>query len=146
MPIQTGVINKKQNNLREGILNMPTQKRSDNQLSLKVEAVQALKFTNRLHSTLDIEELFATYSKGTRASVPFDNLSYSHPNNIYSYKEGNRQRHSCQYRLLMGGQNLGELVFTRSRKFSEAETINLEYSLTSLLNPLHNSRSITRQK
>ena len=87
MPIQTGVINKKQNNLREGILTMPTQKKSDNQLSLKVEAVRALEFANRLHSTLDIDELFATYSKGTKTSVPFDNLSYRHPEKIYSFNE-----------------------------------------------------------
>ena len=139
MPIQTGVINKKQNSLREGILTMPTHNKVDNQFSLKVEAVRALEFANRLHSTLDIDELFAMYSKGTRASVPFDHLAYTHPDDIYSFKEGTRKRHSCQYRLLMGGQNLGELVFTRSQKFSEAETMSLEYSLSSLLNPLHNS-------
>jgi len=138
MSIQTGVITKNTNSLREGIYTMPTQHKIDKQFSLKVEAVRALELSNRLHSTLNLEELMNMYAQETQTFVPFDNINYTHPDNIFSFSQGDKKRHSCQYRLLIGGKNLGELEFTRSKRFTDEETINLEYTLSSLLNPLHN--------
>jgi len=138
MSIQTGVITKNTHRLREGINSMPTRQKADKQFSLKVEAVRALELSNRLHSTLNLEELLKMYAQETQTFVSYDHVEYSHPDKVFAYSQGKRKRHSCQYRLLIGGQNLGELEFTRSQKFTEAETISLEYSISCLLNPLHN--------
>ena len=138
MPLQTGVNTINSGILREGVKTMATHIKHDNPFSLKVEAVRALELSNRLHSTLDLDELFSIYHKETRVHVNYDSIRYTHPENVYSCSYGEKKRHTCQYRLLIGGQNLGELEFSRSRKFSESETITLEYTLSSLLNPLHN--------
>ena len=139
MSIQPGVITKNIHRLREGINTMPTHHKSDKQFSLKVETVRALELSNRLHSTLNLEELLGMYAEEAQTFVPFDHVKYSNPDNIFAFSHGSKKRHSCQYRLLIGGQNLGELEFTRSRKFTEAETISLEYTISCLLNPLHNA-------
>ncbi len=124
--------------LTKGVKTMGTHIKADKAFSLKVEAVRALELSNRLHSTLNLDELFAIFQQETRTYIDYDSISYSHPEDIYTYNFGQKKHHSCQYRLLIGGQNLGELVFSRRRKFSESETITLEYTLSSLLNPLHN--------
>jgi len=138
MALQSGVITDI-NKQPQDINTMPIHKKADIHHSLKNDAIRTLELTNRLHSTLDLDKLFEIYNHECRLKVPFDSLNYSHPTDSYMYESGNRKRHSCQYRLLMGGQNLGEIEFTRSKKFMEPETIKLEYMLSSLLNPLHNS-------
>jgi len=139
MALQTGVITK-QTEQQQDILNtMQTNKKVEIQHSLKNKTIRSLELSNRLHSTLDLDKLFEIYSIEAKRNVVFDSIGYSHPSDTYSFKNGSRKRHSCQYRLLMGGQNLGEIEFTRSKKFTEPETVKIEYLLSSLLNPLHNS-------
>ena len=52
---------------------------------------------------------------------------------------GKKSKNTSNYRLLVAGQNLGELAFTRGRKFSEKDSMQLEYLITSLLSPLRNA-------
>lgn len=139
MALQSGVITKDTRQLQDDSRKMPIHKKADIHHSLKAEAVSALELSNQLHSTLDIGKIFEIYEEQTLKHVPFDSIKYSHPEDSFCYSNGKTKRHSCQYRLLMGGNNLGEIEFTRSRKFTEPETIKLEYMLSSLLNPLHNS-------
>ncbi len=139
MPLQTGINTNNSNKHQEGVKTMSTHNKIDKAFSLKIEAVRALELSNRLHSTLDLDELFAIFHQETQAHVAYDSISYSHPENSFSYNAGQKKHHTCQYRLLIGGQNLGELEFSRARKFSESETISFEYTLSSLLSPLHNA-------
>ena len=117
---------------------MAIHKTADIQHSLKSEAVRALELTNQLHSTLELEKLFEIFTHEIAQHVAYDGLKYTHPEELFSTKIGNQKRHKCQYRLLMGGQNLGEIEFSRSKKFDDSDTIKLEYLLSSLLSPLHN--------
>jgi len=139
MALHSGVVSASNMQHSGNINNMPIHKKTEVHHSLKNEAISALELSNRLHSTLDLEKLLDIYCNESSKKVSFDNLSYKHPTEPFSYESGNRKRHSCQYRLLMGGQNLGEIEFTRSSKFTDDDTIQLEYLLSTLLNPLHNS-------
>ena len=138
MSLLTGFNTSDTNKQQESVKTMATHTKADKEFSLKVEAVRALELSNRLHSTLDLDELFSIYQQETQRHVTYDSISYSHPEDLYAFEHGQKKRHTCKYRLLIGGQNLGELEFTRAKRFSEAETITMEYTLSSLLNPLHN--------
>lgn len=139
MALQSGVIFGQPEQQQDILNTMQTHKKSEIQETLKNKTIRSLELSNRLHSTLDLDKLFEIYNQESKTNVLFDSMSYSHPSDAFTFKTGNRKRHSCQYRLLMGGQNLGEVEFTRSKKFTEPETIKIEYLLSSLLNPLHNS-------
>ena len=104
-----------------------------------IDALQSLELSNRLHSSLDINKLLETYVTETNRIIPIDGLHFHNDDLNFQYKKGRMSRHSCNYRLLMGGQNLGEIHFFRGKRFAEEETVRLEYMLSSLLNPLHNS-------
>lgn len=132
------------------ITNNPQQEKSDKNPMLATtdvantqradkQALQVLELSNRLHSSLDIDKLFETYAGEVTRIVPIDGLHFHNDDLNFQYKQGRMLRHSCNYRLLMGGQNLGEIHFFRGRRFSEEDTVQLEYMLSSLLNPLHNS-------
>jgi len=140
MSIQTGVITNNTLQQNENVRSMmPDQQTGEIHHSLNIEAVRALEISNRLHSTLDLNKLFEMYTQEAQIHVNFDSFEYTHPEDIFSFLHGSKSRHNCQYRLLMGGENLGELTFSRRKKFTDSETVKLEYLLSSLLNPLHNS-------
>ena len=71
--------------------------------------------------------------------IPYDSIAYNNlPQNI-EILEGKRARHSGNYRLAIGEQWLGELTFTRKKKFTEAESMLIEHLLCSLVYPLRNA-------
>jgi diguanylate cyclase (GGDEF)-like protein len=139
MSTQIGVTTNNIHSNKEGLITMARHiNKADKQFALKVEAIRALELSNRLHSTLNLDELFDMFTEESAKIVNFDHIQYQHPDNTFEFSKGTQKPHSCQYRLLIGGQNLGEINFTRTKKFTESETISLEYSITCLLNPLHN--------
>lgn len=145
MSIQVGVTTSNAHSNKKGIMTMARHiNKADKEFSLKIEAIRALELSNRLHSTLNLDELFKMFTEESAKIVSFDHIQYCHPDDVFKFNNGTPKPHSCQYRLLIGGQNLGEISFTRSQKFTESETISLEYSITCLLNPLHNGLMYTQ--
>ena len=139
MSTQISASTKRSLTQKEGMITMANHtNKADKQFLLKVEAVRALELSNQLHSTLNLDELFNMFTDEAAKIVDFDHIHYLHPENVFQFNKGTKKPHSCQYRLLIGGQNLGDISFTRARKFTESETISMEYSITCLLNPLHN--------
>ena len=138
MPLQSSYVVQNNNQQLKNVSIMPINNNAEIHHSLKAGPVSGLQLSNRLHSTLDLQKLFDIYSDSSKQYVKYDSLSYSHPDKVFSYDQGVKKAHSCNYRLLMGGNNLGEIEFTRRKKFTDKETIKLEYLLSALLNPLHN--------
>ncbi len=56
-----------------------------------------------------------------------------------SYYAKKAARHVCSYRLVVAGEELGQLTFTRRKRFSAPETRLLEDLLCSLVYPLRNA-------
>lgn len=100
---------------------------------------KGLEISGVLQTTLDTERVVTLFSQQVNELVPHDGLYYRHPERGLNLEIGGTGRHSCSYRLVVGEQNMGELVFQRRRKFSLTETQLLEHLLCSLVYPLRNA-------
>jgi len=138
MPVQSSYVIHNNSQQLKNVSIMPINNNAEIHHSLKAGPVSGLQLSNRLHSTLDLQKIFDIYTEASKQYVSYDSVRYSHPDEIFSYELGNEKTHRCNYRLLMGGNNLGEIQFSRREKFTDKETIKLEYLLSALLNPLHN--------
>jgi len=109
------------------------------QPDIKPELAYAIKLANALHTRLNLTELIQLFSEEARHSVSHDGLTYLNTDYDTEVRVGIEGTNSCSYRLLIAGKNLGEIQFSRQKPFSEAESVQMEYLLASLLNPLHNA-------
>jgi len=100
---------------------------------------KGLEISGVLQTTLDVERVIALFSQEVNGLVTHDGLRYRHPERGLDLEIGGTGRHSCSYRLVVGEQNLGELVFQRRRKFTMTETQLFEHLLCSLVYPLRNT-------
>ena len=97
------------------------------------------RLTAALQTTLDLEELLTVFWREAHAWVPVDGLLYYPPQTHAPVTTGTAGRHRCNYSLELVGQPLGELTFTRQRRFSEGEMEQMERLLCALLFPLRNA-------
>lgn len=100
---------------------------------------KGLEISGVLQTTLDAERIIDLFSQKVNGLVTHDGLHYRHPERGLTLELGGTGRHSCSYRLVVGEQNMGELVFLRRRKFTVTETQLLEHLLCSLVYPLRNA-------
>ncbi|MHB8474268.1 MAG: GGDEF domain-containing protein [Gammaproteobacteria bacterium] len=100
---------------------------------------KGLEISGVLQTTLDAERVVALFASEAGALITHDGLQYRNAQRDLTLDFGTTARHSCTYRLVVGEQNLGELVFMRRRKFSSAETQMMEHLLCSLVYPLRNA-------
>lgn len=103
------------------------------------DLMRALELSSVLQSTLDVETLFHLFTREAQKSVSFSGLIYYNKEFDLRFESGRSAKHQCHYRLLVGSQKLGELRLFRLKKFAEAETVTIEYLLSSLLYPLRNT-------
>ncbi len=100
---------------------------------------KGLEISGALQTTLDAERIIELFYQKVNGLVMHDGLRYRHPDRGLDLQIGTVARHSCSYRLVVGEQSMGELVFQRGRKFSMHETQLLEHLLCSLVYPLRNA-------
>ena len=100
---------------------------------------ESLRITQALQTTLDTEELLEIFHKAIKKLVPYTGLSYSNIPQGISYTIGKVGPYACTYRLVIAGEPLGELSFTRRKKFTDQETIIIEYLMCNLVYPLRNA-------
>jgi len=102
-------------------------------------ASKVLALTGVLQTTLEISELISLFTKELSGFVRFDGVSYQFPELQIDISVGSLTNHSCQYQLLVSGQELGELRLFRFYPFAENELETIENLLSSLLYPLRNA-------
>ncbi len=100
---------------------------------------KGLEISGTLQTTLDVERIIELFYQEVNGLVTHDGLRYRHPDRGLDLAIGGTGRHSCSYRLVVGEQNMGELVFQRRSKFTLTETQLLEHLLCSLVYPLRNA-------
>lgn len=100
---------------------------------------KGLEISGVLQTTLDAERVVELFNQEVNALVAHDGLQYRHPERGLNLDFGTTARHRCSYRLVVGEQNMGELIFQRRKKFTAAETQIFEYLLCSLVYPLRNA-------
>ncbi len=94
-----------------------------------------------LQTTLDIPQLIGLFHSHIKQISPHDAVLYRYPNGAGEVFTGNPGKHSCVYRLVVEGMELGEITFSRDRLFSGAEISALESLTSALVYPLRNGLS-----
>ena len=103
------------------------------------ELQRTLKLAGLLQTSLEIESILEYFVESLRDSVPFSGVEYNFAPLELLQQFGKAERHSCAYRLRISGDDLGELKFTRNKKFSEAEMESIENYIYHLVYPLRNA-------
>jgi len=103
------------------------------------ELQQTLKLAGLLQTSLEIDSVLNYFLQAAQQVVKFDAAHYSYEEQNLNLKYGKTQRHRCSYRLRLAGEFLGELVFTRRRRFAEQEMEHLENLMGQLIYPLRNA-------
>lgn len=103
------------------------------------ELQQTLKLAGLLQTSLEIDSVLNFFLQAAQQVVSFDAAHYSFEEQNLELKYGKTQRHRCSYRLRLAGEFLGELIFTRRRRFAEQEMEHLENLMGQLIYPLRNA-------
>ncbi|WP_331346743.1 GGDEF domain-containing protein [Cellvibrio sp. UBA7661] len=105
----------------------------EQELSTRVRLSQALQMS------LDTGEILNLFYKHIQSLVNVSGLVFKFSDGSNVLKVGRECLHHCDYRLTTDEGYLGEIIFSRSKRFVEAELITLEFLLSSLIYPLRNS-------
>lgn len=100
---------------------------------------KALRIASALQTTLDLRQVIEIFVQEAGRWIQFNGVRYVHPGEDTPVLVGCDEKHSIAYRLVLADQPLGELCFTRRRKFSSKENAILEYLLCGLVYPLRNA-------
>lgn len=92
-----------------------------------------------LQSTLDLESMLTMFFENLNDIVKVDGIYFQEDERNITLKLGKQSGHSCGYRLNSNNTSYGELVFKRSKRFSESELQQIEDLVILLLVPIGNS-------
>ncbi len=104
-----------------------------------IELQETLKLAGLLQTSLDLEMVLNHFYDSVQSRVAFDGLQFEYEPMAVSLAYGKKRHHTCSYRLKLAGEFLGELIFSRRRRFAEQEMEVLENMLCQLIYPLRNS-------
>lgn len=108
-------------------------------LSVAELAQARLKLAHSLQTSLDTSTLIRLFYQQLSQFVPVSGLEFRTHAGDTAELLGRMERHQCDYRLSGSKTLLGHLIFSRERRFSEAEQQLLEELLGSLVFPLRNA-------
>ena len=97
------------------------------------------RLTRRLQTTLEIKLIINIFVEEVGKLINFDQFEYSCESAGSYLTSEKRSAHSCNYRLKLENEDLGEVVFTRSKKFKEEELAVIERLMGTLVFPLRNA-------
>jgi diguanylate cyclase (GGDEF)-like protein len=118
-----------------GLLSRATEITTDRQ-----DIDKALRIASVLQTTLDLKKVLEIFLSEASRWVPLGNATYRGPNEEVEIRIGDQaEKHSVAYRLAVTEQPLGEITFTRKKKFTIKENKVLEYLLCGLVYPLRNA-------
>lgn len=98
-----------------------------------------LQLTQSLQSTLDLRKVLELFLQHIQDMLEVSGLEYKNPSQDADITIGKRAIHHCDYRLITQQDNLGEVIFSRGQRFTEAELETIETILGVLIFPLRNA-------
>ena len=110
-----------------------------NPLTPEQELATHLRLVQALQMSLDPREILSLFYTHAQDVVNFSSIKFKFENSANDLKIGRDCLHHCDYRLTTDEGYLGEIVFSRSKRFVEAELITLELMLRALVYPLRNA-------
>jgi diguanylate cyclase (GGDEF)-like protein len=112
---------------------------SDEALPVEPRTEAHHRIASALQVTLEPVQLLAIFAREVRARMPCNGITYANEAEHIYAADGRNGRHQCTYTLSLNGQVLGQLHFTRSRRFRETELVLLEQLLGAFLYPIRNA-------
>jgi len=100
---------------------------------------RAVEVAWRLQITLEVDKVITLFAYEVRKAVAYKSFAYKEPSTATKVSSGPRAGHSCTYHLTLGQESLGQLRFTRGKKFTNDEILELENLLAGLAHPLRNA-------
>lgn len=95
--------------------------------------------TRKLQTTLELDRVLEIFFQELRGFLGIDCLEYRLNGEEVQHRIGQPGLHRCSYRMTHAGSFLGEVQFSRRKRFSEAQLMTLETLLGNLLYPLRNA-------
>jgi diguanylate cyclase (GGDEF)-like protein len=108
-------------------------------LTPEQELTTRIRLAQALQMSLDPAEVLNLFYTHIQAIVSLSGILFKFGNGSSELKIGRECLHHCDYRLTTDEGYLGEIIFSRSKRFAEAELITLEFLLSSLIYPLRNA-------
>ena len=114
---------------------------SDEKVAIRQQAgeIRALQLSEKLFRTLDVKALIDLFFAEVQSDIPHDSIGYTNRKLGISLSLGKASRHRMEYNIVLAGQELGEIVVTRSRLFVSKEVNLMENLMCSLVYPLRNA-------
>lgn len=103
------------------------------------ELQRTLKLAGMLQTSLEIDSILQYFIDTAQEVVPFSGVHYDYEPLNFTFVSGKAERHSCAYRLRIVGEDIGEIRFSRNKRFSEAEMEQVENLIYHLVYPLRNA-------
>lgn len=97
------------------------------------------KLIQALQMSLEPNEVLSIFFKHIQTIVSVGGIQFRFVNNKDITKLGRDSLHHCDYRLTTDEGYMGEIIFNRSKRFSESELKTLEILLGALVYPLRNA-------
>ncbi len=101
--------------------------------------VRTLRVSTALQTTLDLEQILQLFSQEVSAYVYHESLVYEKADAGILLEFGTPAANSCQYELVVSGNNIGSITITRQRVFDEDAIKEFETLLCGLIYPLLNA-------
>lgn len=121
-------------NLVNGAANIPlTPMTPEQELATRVRLSQALQMS------LDPAEVLNLFYKHIQTAIVVSGVRFKFTSQTPDIAIGRACFHHCDYRLTTDEGYLGEIIFSRSKRFVESELMTLELLLSSLIYPLRNA-------
>lgn len=99
-----------------------------------------LHLTQQLQTSLELNRILDIFFEQLQSIVPVRGMLYKNAGILrQDYSHGIESAHHVDYRLNLQQEDLGELTFSRSRRFSEPELETIEGLIGALIFPLRNA-------
>ncbi|HEY5601532.1 MAG TPA: GGDEF domain-containing protein [Gammaproteobacteria bacterium] len=98
-----------------------------------------LRIAGLLQTSLNVEEIISHFSNEISTLIAHDHVNYINEKLDINFVIGSRANHSRTYELTINESRLGILSITRGKKFTDAETEQLESLICALHYPLRNA-------
>jgi diguanylate cyclase (GGDEF)-like protein len=122
--------------LSENVAAAPIAPAQNRELSLEV--VQD-DLNRKLQTSLELDRILELFFQELRGFLGLDCLEYRLDSSEVQLRIGQPALHRCSYRLTHAGSFLGEIQFSRRKRFNEAQLMAVETLLGNLLYPLRNA-------
>lgn len=100
---------------------------------------RGLRITGALQTTLEVRKVIEIFAAEVNKVIPHEGVCYRCPPRELEHAFGRQEITTVTYRLAVTEQSLGEVTFSRVKRFTARETATLEYLLCSLIYPLRNA-------